>query len=70
MTTEPRTEYRCLIGFSHEPKNAKPLRFEPGDLVTGVPIENCRALAEAGVLEPVTPAKSTTKRKHAQKASV
>lgn len=53
MTKDATPEYRALIGFSHEPKNADPLRFEPGERVTGVPAENCRALAEAGVLEMV-----------------
>lgn len=53
MTTDPPIEYRTLEGWSHEPKGSEPLRFEPGDIVRDVPPANCRALAEAGVIEAV-----------------
>lgn len=53
MTTNAKTEYRCLIGFDYQPRKGANLRFEPGDVVEGIPAKTRDELAEACVVEAV-----------------
>ncbi|MCW2922263.1 MAG: hypothetical protein JWL76_2137 [Thermoleophilia bacterium] len=45
--------HRCVIGFDHEPKRGKPLRFEPNDPIVGLPTSVVKGLVEQGAAEPI-----------------
>ena len=48
MTTTTPRDYKCLIGFDYcDPKSGESTRFEPGEIVDGLPVGVLRALAEA-----------------------
>lgn len=53
MTPNPKTEYRCLIGFDYQPRKGANMRFEPGDLVDGIPAKTRDDLAAQNVIEVV-----------------
>lgn len=53
MTTKPVAEYRCLVGFDYQPRKGPNMRFEPGDLVEGIPAKTRDTLIEARVVEAV-----------------
>ncbi len=53
MTTSAKTEYRCLIGFDYQPRKGDNLRFEPGDVVDGIPAKTRDELEAACVVEAV-----------------
>lgn len=58
MTTSAKTEYRCLIGFDYQPRKGANQRFEPGDVVDGIPAKTRDELAEAHVVEAVAAKKA------------
>lgn len=41
---------QCVIGFDYVPKSGTPLRFEPGDTITGIPAAAIRSARDAGAI--------------------